>query len=272
MQAAELGLELSGPLGQAYIIPYWNAKTRRTEAQFQIGYRGFLRLAFNSGQVSTFNAHIVRERDHFKYQYGSDPKLEHTPAAAGRGEPVAAYAVLRLKDGTTDFEVMSWEEIVNHRDRYSKAYSDPKMREYSPWQTAQEEMARKTVIRRLAKRSPLSPEIGVGVADDEHGEAVVSANLPALPEPVNRMAALDVPGDEDQPAAGPAEGEVVIATEDQQREIQGLLTLINWANKNYVADFQKRHGKAANPDDMSVEMAEAELAYLRQLCNESKAE
>lgn len=268
MQAAELGLELSGPLGQAYMVPFWNAKTKRTEAQFQIGYRGFLRLAYNSGQVSTFYARVVRQGDVFKYQYGTNPKLEHVEAEKGRGEPTHVYSVLRMKDGSSDFEVMTWDDVLKHRDKYSKAYSDQRTRQYSPWHTAPEEMGCKTVIRKLAKRSPLSPEIHVGVAEDEHGETIqAAATLPVLPE----LTAAETE-DTTPTITATVEGEVILASEEQQAEIAGLLTELNWARKNHLADFQKRHGKTANPDEMSVEQAEAEIGYLRGLAGEPKTE
>jgi recombination protein RecT len=266
MQAAELGLELSGPLGQAYIIPFWNNKTRRMEAQFQIGYRGFLRLAYNSGQVSTFYARVVKAGDHFKYQYGTNPKLEHVESEKTRGNPTHVYSVLRMKDGASDFEVMSWAAVLEHRDKYSKSYTDPKTRPYSPWHTAPEEMGCKTVIRKLAKRSPLSPEVHIGAAEDEHGETVAAANLPEMP-----MLPEPAPVDEAQANGEPADGEVLMHTEEQRAEIQGLLTELNWAVKNHVADYAKRF-PGRKVDDMSVEEADAEIEYLRGLRSEPKGE
>lgn len=174
IQASELGLELTGPLGQAYMVPYYNSKTRKSEAQFQIGYRGLLRLAFNSGLVSTFNAHAVYAGDEFKFQYGTSPTIHHIPTLTGdRGKIIAVYSVLTLKDETTDFEVMSVAAINEHRARYTKA------RNGGPWDTAWEEMAKKTVIRRLAKRAPLSAECHLAASLDEYGEAGVSQELGA---------------------------------------------------------------------------------------------
>jgi len=173
MQSAQLGLEMDGVLGHAYMVPYHNKKTGRKEAQFIVGYKGLLTLARNSGEVSYFAAHVVHEHDHFVFSYGTDQHLEHTPNLAGRGQPIAVYAVLKLRNGDHDFEVMSWEEIARHRDQYSKASGD------GPWRTAIEEMARKTVIRRLAKRCPVSVELQRAAALDEYADAGVSQSLAA---------------------------------------------------------------------------------------------
>ena len=64
-QAATLGLDLTPALGQAAIIPYWNGKTKQTEAQFQIMYRGLIQLARRSGEIKSLSAHVVYENDHF---------------------------------------------------------------------------------------------------------------------------------------------------------------------------------------------------------------
>lgn len=37
MNSAQLGLEPNTPLGQAYLIPYWNTKANGYDCQFQIG-------------------------------------------------------------------------------------------------------------------------------------------------------------------------------------------------------------------------------------------
>lgn len=173
MQAGELGLELSGPLGQAYMVPRWNSKARCKEACFQIGYRGLVALAFRSDRVSFFNAHDVREKDAFDFEYGTRQRLIHKPALGDRGNPIAYYSVFRLKDGAADFEVMSLAEIEAHRDRFSQK---PKFGEWV-WETSFDEMAKKTPLRRLAKRAPISIELTQAASLDEYGEAGVNQDL-----------------------------------------------------------------------------------------------
>lgn len=180
VQASELGLELTGPLGQAYMVPYWNKNTKQQEAQFQVGYRGLMDLAYRSGRVENFSAHIVYKNDRFQFSYGTANKLVHVPTMDEPGDVVAAYAVVKMKGGGVDFEVMSKKQIDAHRERYSKQKADG---QFNPWNTAWEEMAKKTVIRRLAKRVPLSIEIAKAAALDEYAEAGLPQNLDLGLEP-----------------------------------------------------------------------------------------
>lgn len=179
IQSAELGLELSNPLGHAYMVPYRNKHTGQKEAQFQIGYRGLQELAYRSGRVSSFPAHVVFENDSFVFEYGTKPILKHKPTLSEPGPAKAVYAVIVFKDGSSDFEVMSVAQIEAHRKRYSKD-----SRQDSAWNTAWDEMAKKTVIRRLAKRAPLSADIVRAAVADEYVEAGIGDYAGVLSAPV----------------------------------------------------------------------------------------
>ena len=61
MTSAQLGLEVNTPLGQAYVLPYRNKGT--LEAQFQLGYKGLIDLAYRSGEVEVIQAHVVYENN-----------------------------------------------------------------------------------------------------------------------------------------------------------------------------------------------------------------
>lgn len=160
MTAAQLGMEPNTPLGQAYLIPYWNNKAKRLECQFQLGYKGMIDLAFRSGQISSIQAHVVYDNDEFSYSYGLDPDLRHVPALSDRGQPVSVYAIFKTKDGGFGFEVMSWADAIAHGQRYSKTYSN------GPWQTNPEEMAKKTVLKKVLKYAPLASEFVKGTVAD----------------------------------------------------------------------------------------------------------
>lgn len=190
LQAAALGLEPNTPLGQAYLIPY-NRKDRRTgkfykEAQFQIGYRGMIELAHRSGEFQSIEAHVVYENDEFEYELGLDPKLKHKPAMEGRGNPVWVYAIYKLKSGGYGFEVMSKHDIDEHRKKYSKAKS-------SPWDTAWEGMAKKTVIKQVLKYAPLKSEFVRAITDEDvtlnFKENVVNDEPMIVPDEDTRYAA-----------------------------------------------------------------------------------
>ena len=179
MTAAQLGVEPNTPLGQAYLIPYRNKGV--LECQFQLGAKGLVDLAYRSGEISIIQAHAVYENDEFHYEFGLDPKLEHKPALKDRGEPIAFYAVFRTKDGGYGFEVMSVEDVKLHAKKYSKAYNSP----YSPWTTSFEEMAKKTLIKRVLKYAPLKSDFARQISADETIKTEISTDmLDVVPEPI----------------------------------------------------------------------------------------
>lgn len=169
IQCAQLGLEPGGALGHAYLIPFENRKKGITEVQFIVGYRGMIDLARRSGQIVSLEAHAVYDGDSFECEFGLDSKLRHTPDwnNSNRADPAMmtfVYAVAKLKDGGTQFEVMSRAEVDAIRAR-SKAAS------FGPWQTDYVAMTLKTVIRRLFKYLPVSIELQTASALDEQAEA-----------------------------------------------------------------------------------------------------
>lgn len=153
IQASELGLEPNTPLGEAYLIPYWNSKTKQTEAQLMPGYRGLIKLARQSEKVTSIYAELRYEKDFFEIKLGLNRDLIHEPAIdeADRGQILGVYSVAKFKDGTTDFEYMSAEEVEKIRKR-------SKSPDAGPWVTDKGEMYRKTPIRRICKRLPQSVE------------------------------------------------------------------------------------------------------------------
>lgn len=155
LTSAQLGLEPNTPLGQAYLIPYGK------QCQFQIGYKGMIELANRSGEIKNIEAHIVRENDEFDFEYGLAPKLMHKPAKANRGAPVWVYAIFHLANGGYTFEVMGYEECLEHGKRHSKTYNN------GPWKTDPEQMAKKTVIKRVLKYAPLKSEFLRDISEDE---------------------------------------------------------------------------------------------------------
>ena len=171
MQAAQLGLEPNTPLGQAYIIPYENHGVPK--AQFQLGYKGMIDLAYRSGEVSIVDAQVVYENDDFSYELGLDPKLHHVPALKDRGDATMVYAMFRTKSGGFGFQVMSMDDVRKHASRFSKAYSSS----YSPWTTNFEEMAKKTVMKKALKYAPLKSDFARGMSADETVKTQISADM-----------------------------------------------------------------------------------------------
>lgn len=220
LSCAALGLEPDGLLGQAYLVPYKDYKSGKTICTLIPGYKGLVKLARQSGEVSTIDAHEVRIGDNFEYRYGSDPYLRHQPAecpiieAALKedgpavkmpdpnwrpGEITHFYAITKLRDGTVQFVVMPRWEVDEIRDG-SDNYKSAKKNGYkSPWDDDQDypEMGKKTAIRRLSKLIPASVEkdnmLQKAVAIDERADRglgqnldevhMVDIDLPNLPEP-----------------------------------------------------------------------------------------
>ena len=175
MTAAQLGMEPNTPLGQAYLIPYYNSKSRCNECQFQLGYKGLIDLAYRSGEVSIIQAQVVYEHDDFEYELGLDPKLKHKPATHDRGNAIAYYAIFKTKDGGYGFEVMSIDDVTAHAKKYSKAYAS------SPWQSNFDEMAKKTVLKKVLKYAPLKSDFVRGITQDETIKTKIDEDMYSVP-------------------------------------------------------------------------------------------
>ena len=166
IQAAQLGLEASDQLGLCYFIPYKNQCT------LQLGYKGMIELAYRSGKVKSIAARVVNANDVFKYSYGIDDVLEHTPAIADRGEMIGVYAIAKLVGGGVHFEVLSKEDVEKTR-KASRAGTS------TPWREHFEEMAKKTAIRRLFKYLPVGTDLNRAIAIDERATAGIQDNKEA---------------------------------------------------------------------------------------------
>jgi len=174
IRSVQLNLEPNTVLGECYLIPRQNKGV--WEANFELGYKGLIKLAYRSGEVKLIQAHEVYENDLFDADYG-DSKLLHKPYLKGdRGAVTAYWARYILKDGTSDFAVWSVQQAESHRDQYSKSAGSS----YSPWSTAFHQMAKKSVIKDALRYAPLSVEdMRLGLAsDDTTVEADTNLKLP----------------------------------------------------------------------------------------------
>lgn len=177
LQAGQLGLECDGLMGQAYLIPYGK------KATLQVGYKGLLQLARNTGEIASVQARVVHEKDSFSYQYGTDPKIEHTPY---QGEDDAGpithfYSVLSYKDGSFQFEVLTKAEV-------DAVMAKAQARDNGPWVTHYDEMGKKTALKRNLKLAPMQTEksrdLQKAIALDELGEIgkMQHLDVPVIPE------------------------------------------------------------------------------------------
>ena len=109
---------------------------------------------------------------------GLEPKLKHIPALQDRGNVILYYAVYHTKNGGYGFEVMSVDDIRQHKNKFSKAAG----KGFSPWSTNFDEMAKKTVIKKLLKYAPIKTEFVRAVAQDETIKTNLSANMADEPD------------------------------------------------------------------------------------------
>lgn len=214
MKAAQDGLLLDGR--EAALVPFKGKDGMALQYMPMIG--GILKKLRNSGELLSISANVVYDADTFDYALGDDERIIHKPCLdEERGRPVAVYAIAKTKDGGIYREVMSVGQVeaIRKRSRSGQA---------GPWVTDWSEMARKTVIRRLAKRLPSSTDLdrvldsdneATGIGQDAAGAVRIDANAqPALPEPpaqerptsrLRRTMAAKVAQTEPQPEAAEVE-------------------------------------------------------------------
>lgn len=163
MMCASYGMVPNTPLGEAWIIPYSNHG--HLEASFQMGYQGTLKLIYETPYVAKVDARVVREGDEFKYKYGTDEYLEHTPVGGstdGEGKKRAVthvYGMVYLKSGAVKFEVLDVPQVEERRKR-------SKTPNRGPWVTDWEKMAMRTALLEVVKYIPKSNRLARIEADE----------------------------------------------------------------------------------------------------------
>jgi recombination protein RecT len=191
IQAAQLGLEPNTPQGLAYFVPFKNTKKNRMEVQLIPGYRGLIKLARQSGEITTIEARVVYAHDKFDLTFGIDQRLVHVPMIDGEpGERRLAYAIARLKDAEHSepiIEIMTKTQILGIKAR-SKS-KDREGNNFGPWATDEDQMWRKTVIRRICNYLPASRELALALALDDraghteqHLDTVIDGSGLVLPD------------------------------------------------------------------------------------------
>ena len=200
LQCSQFGLEPDGR--RAHLIPFEDKRNNRTICTLILDYKGLVELAMRSGLVSHLHADVVREGDLFSYSLGEIK--EHVPWFIRRdrdkpdqaGQDIAVYAFARMRDGASAVAVMSIDEVYAIRDgsqgykAWRAGYVKSSTWDPDNW-VAEQEMKKKTALRRLTKMLPLSPEFRDAVeADDASEEAVaIDATAVTVAKPVFRAPA-----------------------------------------------------------------------------------
>lgn len=171
--SASLDLDIDAR-GLAYLVPYRNTKNKMVEAQFQIGYLGLIELAYRSGKVKAISAHCIYESEKKSVtimRVDGKYKVEHSFSyEPPKGDIIAVYATAEIEGLGPQTMVLRIDEVEKFR-KMSKAPDSP------AWKGHYEAMAKKTVIRQLAKFLPKSilGDFARGAAIDEHETFVESA-------------------------------------------------------------------------------------------------
>lgn len=162
MTCAQLGLR-PGVLGQAWLVPFYDSRSKTKRATLIIGYTGLIELAHRSGRIASLIARTVYENDTFDVDYGLDDRLIHKPAQNGveRGKPTHYYCIVKFTTGGHAFLVMTHTEMLAYRDRFAMSPNK------GPWHDNFEAMAHKTMVRQLARWMPKSTELAVALQVDE---------------------------------------------------------------------------------------------------------
>jgi len=182
MQCAQLGLPPDGR--RVHLIPFGQT------VNVVIGYQGLLELARNTGLVSTITVEAVKDNDVFEWNTG---EIKHQIDFRNpRGDAYAYYAICTFKDGSKQAAVMTADEIISIRDRSQSYLASQKYGKDSPWTTSFDEMAKKTVFRRLAKWLTLSSErfdAAVEIDNEDFTPAKVTVT-PSFPSQATQPAQL----------------------------------------------------------------------------------
>lgn len=162
--AATLNLPLQNGLGFAYIVPFKNNKERKVEAQFQIGYKGFIQLAQRSGQFKRLVALPVYKKQLLKKDFINGFEFDWEQEPEKDENPIGYYAYFKLVNDFSAELYMSHDDIVKHAQRYSQTFK----KGFGVWHDNFEAMALKTVIKLLlSKQAPLSVEMQQAVLADQ---------------------------------------------------------------------------------------------------------
>ena len=270
-----LGLELGGSMGQAYLVPYGDT------CQLIPGYRGFIKLAMNSGIVSRISAEVIRVGDQFDFVEGTSPRLVHVRQEAPiladgtvdlnwrPGDVRGFYAVAFLADGSTLAILMQRWEVDRIRDM-SQGYQTAMRykKTDSPWIAHYDEMGKKTAIRRLAKLLPASSEkLQYAVGIDEAAEMGQRQGLTLLPD----MPDLQESVGGTVTVIPPSESATVKTPEDQRRQA-AMQKLIIEIGKRGIRDRDESlewiNSRIERRITSRKDLTEAEIAVLMGKLNE----
>lgn len=148
-----LGLSPSPQLGQYYLVPFRNTKKGTTDAQFQMGYKGYVQLALRSGYYKSLNVMSVKAGELKRWNPLTeeiDIDLMTDELAREKAASVGYVAMFEYLNGFRKILYWSREKMEAHALRYSKGYAAKKG--YTFWEKDFDGMAFKTMLRQLISK------------------------------------------------------------------------------------------------------------------------
>lgn len=153
LACAVTGLEPGSLRGEAFLVPYRNKGVM--EASFMPGWRGIVKQARRSREITEMWSNVVFENDEYDFDLGTARYLVHKPAKRNRGEICGAYAIAKLAGGGFEIETMDMEDLEAVRNAGANGPA---------WKDWPDQMYRKAPIRRLGKRLPMGADYFVALA------------------------------------------------------------------------------------------------------------
>jgi recombination protein RecT len=212
MTCAQLGLRPGvGALGQAWILPFYDSKSRGQKAQLIIGYKGYVELGQRSDRIGSLHSRIVYANDDFRLIYGLEKdEFEHVPyfnrGIDTPGDVRLFYAVGRLANGGTAMaDPMTLAEMQAHRDKFAMA-RNREQQIVGPWRDHFDAMGRKTMLLRLMSLMPKSTELARAMDNDG------AVRIDLAPDAIDTPAHIDGQVIDEEPAQITQERERVVVT------------------------------------------------------------
>lgn len=154
---SSLNLTPSPQLGQFYFVPFKNTKAGVVEAQFQLGYKGYIQLAIRSGYYKKLNVLPIKEGELIRF----DPLDEEIEVqliddedAREKAPTIGYYATFTYTNGFKKAIYWSRAKMQSHAEKYSQGYRKDLQSgtNFTFWSKNFDDMACKTMLRHLISR------------------------------------------------------------------------------------------------------------------------